>query len=390
MSHVESILSEVLSREEPSVPPSDGLTLAIADLDRGHDVQMDQLRELAFADPAVAAELLSVANAGRTEDDEIVSLPSAVSVMGDAMFLRIVRAQGRRARSAGGGPLGTLRLRASRVAHVSALLCAELADARHLDPEAAYTCGLLHDVGRLATLAAVERLTAGSRPVRGTPMRRWEKVADRWHVVLGASYADRLALPRLVFEAIAFHHATPVPGSAAEPLLAVVRSVDALVSVFIEGTDPLEAVDAGGLSDDEAARLAQAVLRIPVKLASPEKAASTAAAVSAPRAVHAMRAVHEMPVHERIGGGLRLRLAGAEYLAVGFAPHQLIVRGPAPLGEGALLEVQMLDRDRPDFHVRVLTTWEDDGRFGAILLPLALSGPSLAELGGSLPAGSAA
>ncbi len=65
----------------------------------------------------------------------------------------------------------------------------------------------------------------------------------------------------------AFHHASPAQGSAAEPLLSVVRSVDALVSVFIEGTDPMEAVDAGGLSDAEAARLAQAVMRIPLRLA---------------------------------------------------------------------------------------------------------------------------
>jgi putative nucleotidyltransferase with HDIG domain len=379
VSHVESILGEVLAKEDPSVPASDALALAVGELERGCDVPMDRLRDLALSDPAVAAELLSVANAGRSEGDEIVSIPAAVALIGESMFLRVLRAQGRRA--VGAGPLGTLRLRAARVAHVSAMLCAELADERGLDADAAYTCGLLHDVGRLATLAAVERLTAGTQPARGTSMRRWERIADRWHVVLGATYADRLALPRVIFESIAFHHATPVPGGSAEPLLAVVRSVDALVSVFIEGTDPVEAVDAGGLSDDEAARLAQAVLRIPLKLPPPDKCAS---APTAPRSRRAS------PVHEAKGNGLRLRLAGSEYVAVGFAPHQLIVRGPAPLGEGALLEVQVLDRDRPDFHVRVLTAWEDAGHFGAILLPLGLSGPSLAELGGSLPAGSAA
>jgi putative nucleotidyltransferase with HDIG domain len=381
VSHVEAILGEALSKEEPSVLASDALALAITELERGCDVPMDRLRDLAFSDPAVAAELLSAANAGRSEGDEIVSLPAAVALIGEAMFLRVLRAQGRRAVGAGAGPLGTLRLRAARVAHVSAMLCAELADERGLDADAAYTCGLLHDVGRLATLAAVERLTAGSQPARGTSMRRWERIADRWHVVLGATYADRLALPRIIFESIAFHHATPVVGGAAEPLLAVVRSVDALVSVFIEGTDPVEAVDAGGLSDDEAARLAQAVLRIPLKLPPPDKCLSIP---STPRPGRTS------PVHEAKGNGLRLRLAGAEYVALGFAPHQLFVRGPAPLGEGALLEVQVLDRDHPDFHVRVLTAWEDSGRFGAILLPLGLSGPSLAELGGTLPAGSAA
>jgi hypothetical protein len=31
--------------------------------------------------------------------------------------------------------------------------------------------------------------------------------------------------------------------------------------------------------------------------------------------------------------------------------------------------------------------WAEGERFGAILLPFGLSGPSLAELGGTLPAG---
>jgi hypothetical protein len=92
-------------------------------------------------------------------------------------------------------------------------------------------------------------------------------------------------------------------------------------------------------------------------------------------------------LREPRGDGIRLRLAGREYVATSFAAHQLIVSGPAPLGEGALLEVVVLDRRRGPFHARVLSSWEDGPRFGAILLPLGLSGPSLSELGGTLYTG---
>jgi len=50
----------------------------------------------------------------------------------------------------------------------------------------------------------------------------------------------------------------------------------------------------------------------------------------------------------------------------------------------------VLDRRGAPFHARVLTVWSHGASFGAILLPLGLSGPSLAEIGGTLPAGSKA
>jgi hypothetical protein len=197
-------------------------------------------------------------------------------------------------------------------------------------------------------------------------------------VALGATVAERLALPRPIREAIAFHHPERSRVPSPSPLLRVVRSVDALVAVIVDGVDSGPAVDGVGLSPREAARLARVVERMLEHVASLERERSGPA--PAPAA--------QLPaLREAKGEGVRLRLAGREYAAVGFAPHQLLVSGPAPLGEGALLEVEVLDRRRAPFHARVLTAWEAGAQFGAILLPLGLSGPSLAELGGTLPAG---
>ena len=119
-----------------------------------------------------------------------------------------------------------LRQRTWRVAVVSAALCRELARARGLPPEDAYTCGLLHDVGRLAAFVALERVAAGRRPLRAVSLPRWERLADRWHVALGAAFAERHRLPRAVFDAIAFHHRERTGAGAPSPLLRVVRTVD--------------------------------------------------------------------------------------------------------------------------------------------------------------------
>ncbi len=381
MLELDPALEDVFLHEEPTVPPAAATVRTIAELERRGDLDVHELRRVAFADPGIAAELLGAASA-RAGDPLVSSLPIAAALLGEAELVRIVRAAGRDPAPTS-GPLAALRLRAWRSAVVSAMLCRELARERGLPPDEAYACGLLHDIGRIAALAIVERLAGETRAVRPPPLGRWEGLVDRWHVALGASVAERLTLPRPVLEAISFHHPERTRVDRPSPLLRVVRSIDVLVRV-LDGSDSGQAVEGAELSAREATRLARAVDPVRAHVAALERrpvaADPAGAAVPAPLP----------PLHEPRGDGVRLRLAGAEYVAVGFARHQLLVRGPAPLGEGALLEVEVLDRRRAPFHARVLTTWEEGRRFGAILLPLGLSGPSLAEVGGTLPAGASA
>jgi putative nucleotidyltransferase with HDIG domain len=380
MLDLESSLRDVLLREEPEVPPSHTTLDALAALERSGDLALDELRRYAFADPAVALALLEAANA--SGGPEVVSLQAAEARLGEDGFVQVVRAIRRREPAVAVGPLASARRRAWRASVVSAMLCRELARDRGVPPEEAYVCGLLHDVGRLAAFATFERLAAGMRPQGTVSIRRWEVLAERWHIALGAAVAERHHLPRAIVEAIAYHHPDPArpEGAAASPLLGVVRSVDDLVAVLVHGADSGAAVDCAALTDPEAARLSRAIARMLDHVESLER--------RRPRARATPRSDGPLPaLHESRGDGVRLRLAGREYLAVGFAPHQLIVAGPAPLGEGALLEIEVLDRRRAPFHARVLTGWQDGEHFGAILLPLALSGPSLSELGGTLPSG---
>jgi HD-like signal output (HDOD) protein len=393
MMELDPILRDALLADEPVVPASAPLAAAIAALDAGGELRLDHLARLALLDPAVAAELLS---AGTRPPRREVSLHEATQRVGDAELLRIARGVTRAVPLA--GPLAALRDEAWRAASLSALLCGELARARGLAGDLAHACGLLHRVGALAALAAFERLAAGARPGGAIPLPPWQHLADRWSVPLGLAFARRRGLPAEITDAMAASAPDAPAPSTRAPLVAVVRSVDAIVTV-LAGADPAQAIDLAGLTDEEADRLARALHRFEAYLGAIERTGSPAdrdeGASATPRwrlpaGERRAGAVPVASLRERKGTGVRIRIAGREYAAVGFAAHQLLVAGPAPLWEGALLEVEVLDRRRRAFHARVLAAWAEGARFGALLLPFGLSGPALADLGGGLPAGAAA
>jgi hypothetical protein len=367
MVELERLLAEALVRDEPVVPPSSPLASAIATLDAGaDDLRLDDLRLLALADPCVAVELL--ADTGAEE------LPVAAAA--DPALLAVARAAARRVPVA--GPLRALRDRAWRLSVITALLARELARARGVAADGAYASGLIRGAGTLAALSAFERLAAGARPASAVRLSTWQRLAERWASPLGAALAERRRLPASI--AAALGGATPAGGEPVGPVLRVVRTVSAAVAVLLGGSDPDEAPELADLTDEETSLLAAALPAAEAHVARLERLAPR----RAPRATAAAA-----PARERNGRGPRLWLAGREYAAVGFAPHQLLVSGPAPLGEGALLEVAVLD-GRAEFHARVIAAWAEGERFGAILVPFGLSGPALADFGGVIPAGGAA
>jgi hypothetical protein len=77
------------------------------------------------------------------------------------------------------------------------------------------------------------------------------------------------------------------------------------------------------------------------------------------------------------GRAVAVRVGGEGYAVTGFAKHQLVLKGKAPLPEGALLEVELDESPPVHFHARVLLCWEEAGRFGVVLMPFALAGPAL-------------
>jgi putative nucleotidyltransferase with HDIG domain len=386
----ESLLDEaildLLARDALEFPPYPAIALRIQSLVGGGDFGLDDLAKLVTSDQALASDLLRVANSAvYSHGTATASIPQAVARVGAQELSRIALASGLGSTALARGPLATLRRRAWREALSAALLCRELARARGLNGEDAFTCGLLHDVGRVLTIGAVERIAGGGRSSRPMSAQFWSAVVDRHHTALGVALAARWELPQVVVDAIALHHEETSQGAASPEMLEVVRTVDPLVALlrdraFLQAG--LSAVSA--LSQDDSEALRRVLRSLPGFLASFEREPGSADSLllEAPE--------RPAPVLQPEDRRVRFRIAGQEYEATGFGPHQLFVRGAAPLPEELLLEVEALHVPGLVFHARVLLCWPDGKLCGALLMPFALTGPALLHWQGLVPAGGTA
>ncbi len=387
---LDEAIADLLARDEVEFPPYPAISLRIASLVRGGDFGLDELARLVTSDQALAADLLRVANSAvYAQGQPTASIPQAVARVGAAELSRIALASALGATALAKGPLAVLRRRTWRDALSSALLCRELARVRGLEADVAFTCGLLHDFGRVIAIGAIERISAGgglararSRPM---PADFWDAVVDRHHVALGVTLAARWELPEVVADAIALHHDDELDDAASPDLLDVVQIVDPLVQLLRDRSflqAGLEAVSALSEADGDALR--RTLRSLPGFLASFERepgGGASALLEPPPRPAPSSR-----PEDARV----RFRIAGQEYQATGFGPHQLFLRGPVPVPEEALLELEALHAPGLAFHARVLLCWPEGGQFGALLMPFALTGPALLHWQGLVPAGGAA
>jgi putative nucleotidyltransferase with HDIG domain len=383
---LDEAISDLLARDVIEFPPYPAIALRISALVGGGDFGLDELAKLVTSDQALASDLIRVANSAvYSHGEPTASIPQAVARVGARELSRIALASGLGTTALARGPLATLRRRTWREGLSAALLCRELARSRQLTGEDAFTCGLLHDFGRVLAIGAIERIAGGGRSTRPMSAQFWSSVVDRHHVALGVALAARWGLPRVISDAIALHHEETSQGAEAPEMLEVVRTVDPLVALLRDRSflqAGLAAVSA--LSTDDSAALRRVLRTLPGFLASFERdpAAPEDDLLEPPE-----RPVPSWQPEDR---RVRFRIAGQEYEATGFGPHQLFVRGPVPLPEELLLEVEALHLPGFAFHARVLLCWPDGDLCGALLMPFALTGPALLHWHGLVPAGGAA
>jgi putative nucleotidyltransferase with HDIG domain len=387
---LDDAIADLVARGAIDFPPYPAIALRISALVRSGDYGLDDLARLVTSDQALAADLLRVANsASYSQGIPTSSIPQAVSRVGADELSRVALASALGATALARGPLANLRRVAWREGLASALLCRELARTRGLPFDDAFTCGLLHDFGRVITIGAIERIAAGQRLSRPMSAQFWNAVVDRHHVALGVTLATRWALPQLVVDAIALHHEETDQGAESPALIGIVRAVDPLVGLLRDRSHLQASLDAvATLSQEDGEALRRVLCGLSGFLASFERApaAHDGRLLEPPARPTPAWQARPRPDDRRV----RFRIAGAEYEATGFGPNQLFVRGPVPLPEELLLEVEALHEPGLVFHARVLLCWPDGERCGALLMPFALTGPALLHWQGLVPAGGAA
>jgi putative nucleotidyltransferase with HDIG domain len=156
-------------------------------------------------DPSLAAHVLRVANSARFAPKEpIVSLTQAIGRLGLATLREIVVSV-----AVKGSTFDVMGHEAYvdqlwRHALLTGRLAQEIARARRANVEAAFLCGLLHDIGTPVALQGLVDLCkeVGARPSEPT----LQQTAAALHQEIGAMLIERWKLPEWVHAAVRFHH----------------------------------------------------------------------------------------------------------------------------------------------------------------------------------------
>jgi putative nucleotidyltransferase with HDIG domain len=198
----------------------------------GDDCDAHSLAELIQRDPSLAANLLRIANSARFAPREpIVSLNQAISRLGLATLREIALTVA--VKGAVFDVPGHEDFVAGLWHHAQATgrLSQEIARARRDNVEAAFLCGLLHDIGSpvilqgLVDVARREGCTIDSVCI--------EHAVDELHGAVGAKLVEEWKLPDWTREAVLHHH-NPAGASAHNDLVNTVALGDALSDWLLE------------------------------------------------------------------------------------------------------------------------------------------------------------
>jgi len=212
---------------KPPMLPS--VALEIHDLSCRSDIDTEKLVVVLEHDPMLAAHVLRVANSAsfRGRDAE-TSLRSAVLRLGLKNLGEVVFEIALHMRVFRSAEYSEMMERLRRHSTASGNLCRVLASRVGQDPEHAFLCGLLHDIG-IAAILIVLGERHKSEPALAPVVL--SEVVGQIHEDVSGMLVRQWKLPEEVAEVVAHHHGRAAVTTA--PLLsAVVAVADALTSKF--------------------------------------------------------------------------------------------------------------------------------------------------------------
>jgi putative nucleotidyltransferase with HDIG domain len=253
---------ELIRDNRVEVPPYPAVAMKLQELLLGGtDYGAGDLVEIISADQALAASVLRYVNSPALRAAApITSLRAAVARLGKRDLLGLALAVG-----IGDAMLGRVTglLPLKRMVWRNALFCAELchnlAGRRGMAEDEAFTCGLLHDFGKMVAISCLEQIVGENKEGRRLSGARCLEVVDTYHVELGAIVAERWNLPDVVGEVVRTHHE---PGTASrhrrvvdlvaatDEVIALVDSLPAVTPSDLEAVSYLHTVAERALVSD--------------------------------------------------------------------------------------------------------------------------------------------
>lgn len=197
-----------------ALPPFPAVALRLLEALADEDISIRQVVELVNSDPAFAAELLRVANSPLYGfSHQVLSVQHATVTLGLEFVKALSMTVAMRAYLKTAMRLPTLR-RCWRHSLVCAILAEEVASGCRRRGDAAYTAGLLHDVGRIGLLASwpaeYSNLLGVSAEHSFDVLDCERELFDTDHCEAGSWMAREWKLPEHLAE-VALRHHEPLP-----------------------------------------------------------------------------------------------------------------------------------------------------------------------------------
>ena len=122
--------------------------------------------------------------------------------------------------------------------------CRELAQATdHVDPDEAYAAGLLHDIGRVVTLRAINELSLAKKiKLDDDPTDAAISMMDFLHIRMGERLLTQWGIPNVLTLPAVWHHSGDDPQECTE-IVRIVKAMNALSTVAGFGSSVKSATD---------------------------------------------------------------------------------------------------------------------------------------------------
>lgn len=217
-----------------NLPPFSPVAMRLVALLSDENVHVDQVSRFIAAEPVFAARVLQLANSPLFAlARQVTSIPQAVIVVGLERVKAIALT-----RAVGDFIAPVLRRKALAACWRNTLAGAVLAEALaplwRADPGAAYTGGLLRDIGRLALLVKYPEVYANAieiaRDSVAALIETERNLFDLDHCEAGRWLVGRLFLPEEIARCVVHHHDDQIPDGW--DLVQLVRAADRLAEAL--------------------------------------------------------------------------------------------------------------------------------------------------------------
>lgn len=198
--------------EMRSLEPFPGVAARVLELSAKDDVVPSELIDLVQTDPGITSKVLKLCNSAYYGfQREIASLHEAGNLLGVSTLVNLVltSSAGKYFRDYGGAGEGAMERRWEEC--VANAIGARILASKHgkVDPERAYTAGLLENIGHLVLDRFVDSSAEAIRAVAlsGADLIDAEKkVLGMHHAEIGARLSTRWSLPDVLVDVIRHHH----------------------------------------------------------------------------------------------------------------------------------------------------------------------------------------